>query len=100
MILIREKPKLIKNLHHQKIKFAFFPKRLKRTSKDEFGEVIWLEKYVINYKSVQPYPIAYPERWEWHFENSERLSVATLHKFEEDINADCDKKIARPVVCY
>ena len=64
-----------------KVRFAFIPTLLKRNITDTKGEIIWFEKYVIHERYADG---------DWVVHSSERLSVAALHKFE---NEDCEEEI-------
>lgn len=83
MIIRKEKILSTEGMKKQVIKFALFPVLLKRSATDQDGEIIWLEKYVINYYTVRPMPATEPNRWDWVFQNSVRFTKSVLTKFED-----------------
>lgn len=55
MILLKKRIKKVyrEGEHKHKIKFAWYPRREfddNRSSKDEYGDLFWLEKYKITYR--------------------------------------------------
>jgi hypothetical protein len=57
------------------IKFAFFPRQMKRDYFDDEGEWVWLERYVVTYK--------YSTSGGWLTFSKQRKSAALLNLMEQ-----------------
>jgi len=64
----------------QRIKFAWFPTRMKLSIEDKYGEIIWLEKYII-FEKYQHSPYDSIKGWKLH--QKVRISDATIEKLSE-----------------
>jgi hypothetical protein len=50
MILRQRKTPILHGSTKQVVKFAFLPKKIKEGKNDSDGPIIWLEKYIIEYR--------------------------------------------------
>ena len=81
MIIKKEKISPKNNEIRQKVRFAFFPVKMKKSIEDTYGEIIWLEKYVL-VEQFHHEP-EYTSLHGWRFLRKERLTVAALHVLEK-----------------
>jgi hypothetical protein len=81
MILIERQLDPTSSPKRERIKFAWFPTKMKSADSDNFGEVIWLEKYII--KDHYNYKPEYKSLCGWKLDSIERLSSYVLTKFGE-----------------